>query len=72
MVIPGELAPFSALFLQLGAQQSFSAEQYVATLADIAKQHGTSEPLPAAVLEQAVSIIQVSLPACSVMLLDTP
>ena len=60
-IIPGELAPFSALFTQLGARESFTAEQYISTLGDIVAAHGTSEPLPAPVLEQALSIIQACL-----------
>lgn len=57
-VIPKELNPFEALFLRLGVQQSFSADQYIGFLE---RMHSTagSNPLSQKQLGQAISVIQV-------------
>ena len=60
IVIPGELNPFQALLDCLGVPGSFSGEQYSAVLAAMAQHYG-GDPLPASVLEQAISIVQVLL-----------
>ena len=61
VVIPGELNPFQALLEALGVPAAFDGAQYAAVLANMAAQH-PDRPLPAATLEQAISIVQV--PSC--------
>lgn len=57
-VIPLDLAPFKSLFLQLGAQQSFSAQQYISVLQDMAAQAKGQQALSPAVLSQALAVSQ--------------
>ena len=57
-VTPAELAPFRDLLLRLGAREAFSAVQYAAVLAAMAKRAG-GQPLDAITLAQAISIVQV-------------
>lgn len=57
-VIPGDLASFKELFLQLGVHDGFAAPQYLGMLNDLAEvSHG--EALSPAELEQAISVVQV-------------
>ena len=57
-VIPGDLASFKELFLQLGVHDGFAAPQYLGMLSDLAEvSHG--ESLAPAELEQAISVVQV-------------
>jgi hypothetical protein len=60
-VIPRDLAPFEGLLLGLGVRESFSAEQYVALLADL---HAASagKVLESAQLDQALAAVQVRRP----------
>lgn len=56
-VIPGDLASFKELFLQLGVHDGFAAPQYLGMLNDLAEvSHG--EALSPAELEQAISVVQ--------------
>ena len=59
-VIPAELAPFRDLLLRLRAREAFSAAQYAAVLAAMAK-HAGGQPLDGITLEQAISIVQVCI-----------
>ena len=57
-MIPGDLASFKELFLQLGVHDGFAAPQYLGMLSDLAEvSHG--EALSPAELEQAISVVQV-------------
>ncbi len=59
-VTPAELAPFRDLLLRLGAREAFSAAQYAAVLAAMAKR-ASGQPLEAITLAQAISIVQVCI-----------
>ena len=59
-VTPAELAPFRGLLLRLGAREAFSAAQFAAVLAAMAK-HASGQPLDAITLAQAISIVQVCI-----------
>ena len=56
--IPGDLQPFRQVLAELGVAESFTADQYVGVLADMAAAFG-KDPLSAAQQEQAVSVLQV-------------
>ena len=58
-VIPGDLASFKELFLQLGVHDGFAAPQYLGMLSDLAEA-SRGEALSPAELEQAISVVQVS------------
>ena len=63
-VTPAELAPFRDLLLRLGAREAFSAAQYAAVLAAMAKR-ASGQPLDAVTLAQAISIVQVCNCTCN-------
>lgn len=56
--IPSDLAPFHDLLAQLGVRKSFSAEQYVSIMADMAAALN-GERLSAEQQEQAIAVLQV-------------
>ncbi|KAK9808692.1 hypothetical protein WJX72_002029 [[Myrmecia] bisecta] len=56
-VLPGELAPFRDLLLQLGVPHHFSPRQYVSVLHGM-REAAADTPLTAAQLEQALSVVQ--------------
>ena len=58
--IPADLAPFQELLAQLGVRESFSAEQYVGIMADMAVALHR-ERLSAEQQEQAIAVLQVTL-----------
>lgn len=58
--IPGDLQPFKGLLTDLGVGESFTADQYVGVLTDMAVALG-KDPLSAAQQEQALSVLQVGL-----------
>ena len=63
--IPGDLQPFKRLLVDLGVRESFTADQYVRVLTDMAAASG-KEPLSAAQQEQAISVLQVGAIAVAV------
>ncbi|BDA44284.1 probable Sacsin [Coccomyxa sp. Obi] len=54
--IPGDLQPFKGLLIDLGVRESFTADQYVGVLTDMAA--GSGKALSAAQQEQAISVLQ--------------
>ena len=57
-MIPGDLASFKELFLQLGVHDGFAAPQYLNMLSDLAEV-SQGKVLSPAELEQAISVVQV-------------
>eukprot|EP00803_Ostreobium_quekettii_P010692 evm.model.scf_230.1 EVM.evm.TU.scf_230.1 scf_230:55-29919(-) len=56
-VIPIELAPFKDVLLRLGAKESFSSDQYISVLWEIASAVG-GQPLEELQLNQCISMVQ--------------
>ena len=61
--IPADLAPFHDFLAQLGVRDSFSAQQYVGIMADMAAAL-KGERLSAEQQEQAIAVLQVITGQC--------